>query len=77
VPAEHDDHRALAAHRGRDGVDDLEQVVRLQDVGERSQERAEGAIALRRRAELLGAYLVRAQPDRDGADGGEVGLALR
>ena len=77
VAAEHDDHAALAPVRGGDGVDDGEEVAGDEDVGERAQKRAEGAVAPRRGRELLGAHLVRTAGDRDGANGREVGLAAR
>jgi len=75
MAAEHDDDTALAAVRRHDRIHDGEEVARDENVRQRTQKRAEGAIAPRWGGELLGANLVRPARDRDRADRGEVGLA--
>jgi len=75
VSAEHDDDPALPTIGADDGIDDGEEVAGDENVRQRTQKRAEGAIAPRWGGELLGANLVRPARDRDRADRGEVGLA--
>ena len=71
MAAGHRDDSAFAggAHQG---VHDPAEVARGEDVGERTHERAEGAIRGWRCGELLGAYLVRPVRDGNGADPREV-----
>lgn len=57
-----------------DGAREAHEVAGDEDVGKRTHERAEGAVAPRWGRELLGAYLVRPPRDRDRADLSEVRL---
>jgi hypothetical protein len=74
VSAEHHHDAPLAAVGGDDCVDDCEEIARDENVRQRTQKRAEGAVGPRWGRELFGANLVRAASDRDRADRGEVSL---
>jgi hypothetical protein len=77
VAAEHDDDGTIGLCGGDDGRDDTAEVTRDQDVGERVEKVAQGGRcggALRRTGKLLGANLVGASLDGNGAHRAEVDL---
>jgi hypothetical protein len=77
VPAEHHDDGAPAAGGVSDGSHHGAEVPRHEDVGERPQEGTERAILSRRLREVVGADLVLADRDGDGAEGRKVGFGGR
>jgi hypothetical protein len=72
VTAEHDDNTATEPVRIHDRVDYALEISRYENIGERPQEGAEAVILAGRRSEFLGADLVWAALDRNGANLGEV-----
>jgi hypothetical protein len=74
MAAEHNDNGSFVLYGGDDGVNDLAEIARHQDVWQRVEEGVERAILARWMRELARAHLVRALRDRDGADAREVGF---
>jgi hypothetical protein len=74
VPAEHDDDCLACAGGGGDRVYQAEKVPGDEYVRECAEKRVEGAVTRGRSRKLFRANLVRPAPDRNGADGRQVGL---
>jgi hypothetical protein len=74
MTSEHGDHGTVTPGRGGDGLDDVSEVPRRQDVRQCAEECVEGAVLARWMGELARRDLVRALRDRDGADAREVGF---
>ena len=76
-PPSIDDDAALALRRGGDGADDGAEVARDEDVGQRVEKGAEGAVVAGRMREVARADLVGADRDGHGAHVGEIRFAER
>ncbi|MFL5483968.1 MAG: hypothetical protein ACJ8AK_17435 [Gemmatimonadaceae bacterium] len=80
MAAEHHDNGALALSSGCDGFDNLKEIARDENVGERFQERGEAAVLAGRGGELSGSDLVRPALNGNRPDLGKIcflGLSAR